>query len=159
MIRTGIGFDAHRFKKGVDLILGGIIIPSEFGLEGHSDADVLTHAVMDALLGAVAAGDIGRHFPDSDSEWKDACSVEMLNHVAGIVNDRGYKINNFDVTVVAEQPKLAPYIERMRQKLEKYSDVPLDCISVKATTVEKMGAIGRKEGIAAMAIATVEKLD
>ena len=157
-MKTGIGFDAHKFKAGRKLILGGVEIEADEGLDGHSDADVLTHAVMDALLGAVAEGDIGKHFPDTDARWKDAKSVELLRDVVTIVKSKGYSINNFDVTVMAERPKLAPHIEEMRALLAEYSDLDIDCVSVKATTVEKMGAIGREEGIAAMAIALVSSV-
>ena len=155
MIRAGIGFDAHRFKAGRKLVLGGLEIESDLGLDGHSDADVLTHAVMDALLGAVAAGDIGKYFPDTDAKWKDARSVELLSAVVDIVRKKGFEINNFDVTVMAERPKLAPYIDSMRAVLAEYAGIDIECVSVKATTVEKMGAIGREEGIAAQAIAMV----
>ena len=155
MIRAGIGFDAHRLKAGRKLVLGGLEIESDLGLDGHSDADVLTHAVMDALLGAVAEGDIGKHFPDTDAKWKGVRSVELLSAVVNIVRKKGFEINNFDVTVMAERPKLAPYIEEMRNILAEYAGIPVDCVSVKATTVEKMGAIGREEGMAAQAIAIV----
>jgi 2-C-methyl-D-erythritol 2,4-cyclodiphosphate synthase len=155
MIKTGIGFDAHKFKAGRKLILGGVEIEADAGLDGHWDAVVLTHAVMDALLGAVAEGDIGKHFPDTDSKWKDAKSVELLRAVVAILKSKGYAIINFDVTVMAERPKLAPHIERMRAVLAEYAEIDVDCVSVKATTVEKMGAIGREEGIAALAIALV----
>lgn len=154
-MKTGIGFDAHKFETGRKLILGGVEIAADAGLDGHSDADVLTHAVMDALLGAVAEGDIGKHFPDTDAKWKGAKSVELLRAVVAIVKSKGYSINNFDVTVMAERPRLAPHIEKMRAVLAEYSGLDIDCVSVKATTVEKMGAIGREEGIAAMAIALV----
>ncbi len=153
MIRAGIGFDAHRFIKGRKLVLGGLEIESDLGLDGHSDADVVTHAVMDALLGAAAEGDIGKHFPDTDSKWKNAKSVELLSAVVDIVRKKGFEVNNFDVTVMAERPKLAPYIEEMRNVLAQYTGIDVGCISVKATTVEKMGAIGREEGMAAQAIA------
>ncbi len=153
MIRAGIGFDAHRFKAGRKLVLGGLEIESDLGLDGHSDADVITHAVMDALLGAAAEGDIGKHFPDTDSKWKNAKSVELLSAVVDIVLKKGFEVNNFDVTVMAERPKLAPYIEEMRNVLAKYAGIDVGCVSVKATTVEKMGAIGREEGMAAQAIA------
>jgi 2-C-methyl-D-erythritol 2,4-cyclodiphosphate synthase len=159
MIRAGIGFDAHRFKAGRKLILGGVDIDFGFGLDGHSDADVLTHAVMDALLGAVAEGDIGKHFPDTDAKWKGARSVELLSAVADIVRKKGFEINNFDVTVIAERPKLAPHIDAMRAVLAEYAGIDIGCVSVKATTVEKMGAIGREEGIAAQAIAVLRRVD
>lgn len=155
MIRTGLGYDAHRLVEGRRLILGGVEIPHSVGLLGHSDADVLTHALMDALLGAAADGDIGQHFPDSDPKWKDADSVELLRAVAARLAVNGFSIVNTDVTVVAEAPKLAPHIPAMRERLSAAMGVPVSAVSVKATTVEGMGAIGRREGISAMAIATI----
>ena len=155
MIRTGLGYDAHRLVEGRRLILGGVEIPHSVGLLGHSDADVLTHALMDALLGAAADGDIGQHFPDSDPKWKDADSVELLRAVAARLASNGISIVNTDVTVVAEAPKLAPHIPAMRERLSAAMGVPVSAVSVKATTVEGMGAIGRREGISAMAIATI----
>ena len=154
-IRTGIGIDAHRFADGRRLVLGGVAFPGERGLAGHSDADVLTHAVADALLGAVADGDIGSHFPDSDPRWKDADSIALLRVVAGRLRERGWRVGNLDVTVMAEAPRLAPRAAAMRARLAAAMGVAEDAVSVKATTVEGMGAIGRREGIAAMAIATV----
>ncbi len=155
MIRTGLGYDAHRLVEGRRLILGGVEIPHSVGLLGHSDADVLTHALMDALLGAAADGDIGQHFPDRDPKWKDADSVELLRAVVARLASNGFSIVNTDVTVVAEAPKLAPHIPAMRERLASAMGVPVSCVSVKATTVEGMGAIGRREGISAMAIATI----
>lgn len=155
-IRTGIGFDVHRFKKGRALVLGGVKIACDRGLDGHSDADVLTHALMDALLGAVAADDIGVHFPDTDKRWKNADSVDLLRHVVRIIRAKGACIVNVDATVLAEVPRLAPHRMEMRRRLAKAMDIDLDGVSVKATTMERLGAIGRKEGIAAMAVATVE---
>ncbi|MBI3986185.1 MAG: 2-C-methyl-D-erythritol 2,4-cyclodiphosphate synthase [Lentisphaerae bacterium] len=156
MIRTGIGFDVHRFKKGRALVLGGVKIACDRGLDGHSDADVLTHAVMDALLGAVAADDIGVHFSDTDKRWKNADSLRLLRRVVDVVRAKGATLVNVDVTVLAEIPRLAPHRVEMRRRLAKAMEVGVDAVSVKATTMERLGAIGRKEGIAAMAVATVE---
>ena len=156
MIRTGLGYDAHRLVEGRRLVIGGVEIPHPKGLLGHSDADVLAHAVMDALLGAVADGDIGRHFPDSDPKWKDADSLALLRAVASRLASLGYAIVNTDATVVAEAPKLAPHVPAMRQRLAEAMGIDPSAVSVKATTVEGMGAIGRREGISAMAVATVE---
>ena len=154
--RTGMGFDAHRFAPDRRLVLGGVTIESPLGLLGHSDADVLCHAVMDALLGAIADGDIGVHFPDTDSRWKDADSLKLLAHVVERVRQKPARIVNVDVSALAEQPKLAPHRQAMRANLAAVMGVPLDAVSIKATTMEGMGAIGRKEGIAVMAVATVE---
>lgn len=156
MVRTGIGIDAHRLVPDRKLILGGVEIPYEFGLLGHSDADVLAHAISDALLGAVALGDIGKHFPDNDEKWKGADSLMLLSKVCELVRSKEYDIVNIDATVMAERPKLAPYISEMRERLAKAIGVDVDMVSVKATTVEGMGAIGRKEGISSIAVATVE---
>jgi len=152
---AGIGFDVHRFASGRKLFLGGCEIPYEKGLKGHSDADVLCHAIMDALLGAAATGDIGLHFPDSDEKWKNASSVELLKRVVSIIMKKGFKPVNVDSTVLAEAPKLKNYIPAMRQKLAEAVGVSIERISVKATTMEGMGAVGRKEGIAAMAVVTI----
>lgn len=157
MIRTGIGFDIHRFATGRRLVLGGIEIPSPEGLEGHSDADVLCHALADALLGSIADGDIGQHFPNTDSKWKDADSVELLRQVVLRVKAKGFRVVNVDAVITAERPKVMPYASRMRERLAPVLGVTLNDVSVKATTMEGMGAIGRAEGIAVMAIATVEK--
>jgi len=157
-IRSGIGFDAHRFAKDRRLILGGVFIESAQGLLGHSDADVLCHAAMDALLGAVAEGDIGKHFPDTDARWKDARSLDLLRTVAGLLKGKGWRVVNVDATVLAEVPRLAPHIDAMRSNMAEAMGIAAESVSVKATTVEKMGALGRKEGVAVMAIATVERL-
>lgn len=156
MIRNGIGFDAHRFEKGRRLVLGGVDIPFDRGLDGHSDADVLVHAIMDAMLGAVAEGDIGKHFPSNDPAWKDADSLKLLEHVAGILRVRRVRVLNLDSTVIAEAPMLAPHMEAMRQRIAEATGLATKYVSVKATTPEKMGALGREEGIAALAIATVQ---
>lgn len=155
MVRTGIGFDAHRLVEGRRLVLGGVTIDFPLGLLGHSDADVLCHAVSDALLGAIADGDIGVHFPDTDARWKDANSLDLLAHVVSRLKARQAHIVNVDATILAEQPKLAPHREAMRANLAKTMQVPVEAVSIKATTVEGMGALGRKEGIAVMAVATV----
>ena len=157
MIRTGIGYDAHRLVEGRRLVLGGVAIPHERGLLGHSDADVAVHALMDALLGAIAAGDIGQHFPDTDPAWKGADSIRLLEAVAAILRERGWRIENTDLTILCEKPKLAPHIPEMRRRMAEAMGVATDAVSVKATTVEGMGAIGRREGIAAQAVATVER--
>ena len=153
--RAGIGFDAHRFVGGRPLILGGVRIEHAFGLDGHSDADVLCHAVADALLGAVADGDIGTHFPDSDDLWKDACSIDLLRLTAERVRKHGGVIANVDATIIAERPKMQPYIGAMREQMAEALGLGVDTVSVKATTVERMGALGRSEGIAVMAVASV----
>jgi 2-C-methyl-D-erythritol 2,4-cyclodiphosphate synthase len=159
MVRAGIGYDMHRLVAGRALILGGVRLEHPLGLEGHSDADVLSHAVADALLGAVAAGDIGQHFPDTSDAWKDACSLNLLSRVAGIVAERGGTIVNVDATLLAERPKIAPHVTAMRRNIADALSLPLDRVSVKATTVERLGAIGREEGMAAMAVAMVETVD
>lgn len=157
MIRTGIGFDAHRFSENRDLILGGVKLEHDTGLLGHSDADVVCHAIADALLGAIAAGDIGAYFPDTDPAWKDACSLDILAETASILDVRNARILNVDCTVIAELPKISPHVALMREKLADAMGVAVENVSVKASTVEKMGALGREEGIAVLAIATVEQ--
>lgn len=159
MIRTGIGFDIHRFAPGRRLVLGGVEFSSPVGLDGHSDADVLCHALADALLGSIADGDIGQHFPNTDPRWKDADSVELLREVVKRVHARGFGIVNVDATVMAQQPKIAPQVARMKARLAPVLQIGEDSVSVKATTMESLGAIGRSEGIAVMAVATVEKVD
>lgn len=153
--RTGIGFDTHRLVEGRKLILGGIEIPHPVGLLGHSDADVLTHALMDALLGAIADGDIGQHFPDTDPRWEGADSIELLRAVVARLRSKGWQVVNVDITVLAERPKLKPYIPAMRERLAEPLGIEVESVSVKATTVEGLGAIGRREGISAMAVAMV----
>ena len=157
IVRTGIGVDTHRFARGRRLILGGVEVDHKVGLEGHSDADVLCHAVMDALLGAVADGDIGMHFPNTDPEWKDARSLDLLKAVADRLRRHGARVVNVDSTVIAERPKIAPHADAMRRNMARMLGINVDRVSVKATTAEKMGALGRAEGIAAMAVATVEQ--
>lgn len=154
-MRTGIGFDTHRLVEGRKLVLGGVEIAHTLGLLGHSDADVLTHAIMDALLGAIADGDIGQHFPDTDPTWEDADSLKLLGAVTARLRAQGWEVVNVDATVLAERPKLMPHIPAMRQRLAQAMGVEVGAVSVKATTVEGLGAIGRQEGISAMAVATV----
>jgi len=156
MIRTGIGFDIHRFATGRKLILGGVEIPSSEGLDGHSDADVLCHAVADALLGSIADGDIGQHFPNTDPRWKDADSVELLRQVVLRVKARGFHVVNVDAAIQAEKPKIMPHAMTMRIRLAPVLELAVGAVSIKATTMEGLGAIGRGEGIAVMAVATVE---
>jgi 2-C-methyl-D-erythritol 2,4-cyclodiphosphate synthase len=154
--RAGIGFDTHRLEAGRRLILGGVEIEgAQVGLAGHSDADVLTHAVIDALLGAAGLGDIGQHFPDTDERWSDADSIELLRAVRDKLGDAGYTPVNIDATLACEEPKLAPFRDEMRTRLAEASELEPSAVSVKFTTGERMGFVGRGEGIAALAIATV----
>jgi 2-C-methyl-D-erythritol 2,4-cyclodiphosphate synthase len=157
MIRCGIGYDVHRLAKGRRLILGGVEIGHSRGLEGHSDADVLSHAIADALLGAIAAGDIGQHFPNTDESIRGISSIEILRHVTALLAKNKAKAKNIDVIVIAEEPKIAPHIPAMRKTIADAISLGEFSISIKATTNERLGAIGRGEGIAAMAIATVEQ--
>jgi 2-C-methyl-D-erythritol 2,4-cyclodiphosphate synthase len=154
--RSGIGFDVHPFVQGRPLVLGGITVLSDRGLKGHSDADVLTHAIMDALLGAAALGDIGDHFPDSDRKWKDARSVDMLTSVREKLAQRGYAIRSIDASVMCEAPRLGPYRDRMRAELASAVRLDRNQVSVKFGTNEGLGFVGRGEGIASMATATIE---
>ncbi len=154
-MRIGFGYDVHAFSEDRKLILGGVDVPHTVGLLGHSDADVLVHAIMDALLGAAALGDIGKHFPDTDPKYKGADSLVLLKCVGRILADKGYKIGNIDSTIVAQAPKLALYIDQMRQNIAKSLSVDVDLISVKATTTEKLGFEGRKEGISSSAVALI----
>jgi 2-C-methyl-D-erythritol 2,4-cyclodiphosphate synthase len=156
-IRVGYGYDVHQFAESRDLILGGISIPHHVGLLGHSDADVLLHAITDALLGALALGDIGTHFPDTDPAWKGADSAELLRASYSLVLERGYQVSNIDATVVAEAPKLKPYIPEMSSRIADILRISTDRVSLKATTSEKMGFVGRSEGMAAMATVLVIK--
>ncbi len=156
-MRIGHGYDTHKLVPDRKLILGGVDIPYEKGLLGHSDADVLAHAIMDALLGAIAAGDIGRHFPDSDPAYQGADSLKLASHVASLVRERGYVISNIDSTIIAQRPKLAPHIEAMRNNLAAALGITADRINVKATTDEGMGFTGRGEGISAHAVALLQK--
>jgi len=156
VLRIGQGYDIHPLVAGRRLILGGVDIPSDVGLEGHSDADVLVHAIMDALLGALALGDIGQHFPNTDDRYKDTDSIQLLDKVAQLVGQHGARVVNVDSTVVAERPRIAPHIPVMRERLGEALGLPPSAISVKATTAEKLGALGRGEGIAAYAVALLE---
>ncbi|MBA6062984.1 2-C-methyl-D-erythritol 2,4-cyclodiphosphate synthase [Pseudomonas juntendi] len=152
-MRIGHGYDVHRFCDGDFITLGGVRIPHTFGLLAHSDGDVLLHALSDALLGAAALGDIGKHFPDTDPQFKGADSRVLLRHVVGIVNAKGWKVGNVDATIVAQAPKMAPHIDTMRQLIAKDLQVELDQVNVKATTTEKLGFCGREEGIAVHSVA------
>lgn len=157
MIRIGTGFDVHAFAPDRRLWLCGVDIPHSLGLAGHSDADVAIHALCDALLGAAALGDIGRHFPDNDPQYKGIDSRLLLHHVVKLLSAKGYTINNVDLTIIAQQPKLAPYIQQMRDNLADDLGIDIDCVSVKATTTEHLGFTGRSEGIAAQASALIQK--
>jgi len=154
--RSGIGYDVHRFAEGRELILGGVTVLNDKGLQGHSDADVLTHAIMDALLGAAALGDIGDHFPDTDAKWKDARSVELLTAVRDKIAQRGYAIRSVDAAVQCEAPRLGPYRDRMRTELAVAMRLDRTQVNVKFGTNEGMGFVGRGEGIACQAVATIE---
>ena len=157
-MRIGHGYDVHRLVEGRRCIIGGVDIPFELGLDGHSDADVLTHAVMDALLGALALGDIGKHFPDTDERFKGADSMKLTEHVAGLLAERGWQINNVDVTIIAQRPKLASFIPAMRANVARVLGVEEEAVNVKATTTEKLGFTGRGEGIASEAVASIIRL-
>jgi 2-C-methyl-D-erythritol 2,4-cyclodiphosphate synthase len=157
MIATGIGYDAHRLAAGRPLILGGVEIPHEQGLDGHSDADVLTHAIIDALLGAAGAGDIGLHFPDTDERYRGADSLELLRTVVELLARDAYAIRHVDATVVMERPRLAPHRDAIRERLASELGIGLGQVNVKATTGEGMGFVGRGEGVAALAVATLER--
>lgn len=157
MIRVGQGYDVHRFNDGTAIILGGVSIPYEQGLEAHSDGDVVLHALCDAILGAAALGDIGKHFPDTDPAFKGADSRVLLRHVYAIVQALGYQLVNADMTIIAQAPKMAPHIAAMCANIAQDLNVAVDCINVKATTTEKLGFEGRKEGIAVQAIVLLEK--
>jgi 2-C-methyl-D-erythritol 2,4-cyclodiphosphate synthase len=156
VIATGIGWDVHRLVPGRALVLGGVTVPSELGLDGHSDADVLTHAVIDALLGAIGAGDIGEHFPDTDERWRDADSLDLLRHVDALLAERGAAVVNVDATVMLERPKLLDHKPAMRANLAGALELDSGRVNVKATRGEGMGFVGRVEGAAALAIVTIE---
>jgi 2-C-methyl-D-erythritol 2,4-cyclodiphosphate synthase len=158
-MRIGNGYDSHRFAAGRKLILGGVEIPSERGLDGHSDADAVAHAVTDALLGATGLGDIGRHFPPSDPQWKDADSMQLLAQVVRLLEGSNFQPVNVDVTVVAEAPKIGPHADAMRERLAAVLGIAPDCVSVKGKTNEGMGWIGRGEGIAVYAVALVDRME
>ena len=157
MTRFGMGYDVHRLVEGRKLILGGVEIPWEKGLLGHSDADVLLHAIADALLGAAALGDIGRHFPDTDDKFAGADSMKLLAEVVRLIGGKGYRVGNVDATIVAQAPKLAPHIEKMAENIARVLGVERDCVNVKATTEERLGFTGSGEGMSAYAVAGLEK--
>lgn len=156
-VRIGSGYDVHKFEEGRKLILGGVEVPYEMGLLGHSDADVLVHAIMDALLGAAALGDIGRHFPDTDPQYKGISSIKLLEHVGMLLENEGYSVGNIDATIIAQAPKLLPYIENMKKTVAETLKISHNKVNVKATTTEKLGFTGRKEGIAAEAVCILNK--
>ena len=158
-LRVGHGYDVHRLVEGRALILGGVTVPFDRGLLGHSDADVLTHAVMDALLGAAALGDIGKLFPDSDAAYAGADSIALLRRVTALLREHGWQVGNVDATVVAQTPRMAPYIPEMRRRLAEAMGLDVDCVSVKATTEERLGFTGSGEGMAAHAVALIERLN
>ncbi|MCZ8430321.1 2-C-methyl-D-erythritol 2,4-cyclodiphosphate synthase [Clostridioides difficile] len=151
-MRIGLGYDVHKLTEDRKLIIGGVEIPHDKGLLGHSDADVLIHAIMDSILGALALGDIGKHFPDTDEEYKGADSMKLLEHVYNLITSKGYKIGNIDSTIIAQSPKMAPYIESMRSNISKALNTDIDNINIKATTEEGLGFTGAKQGIASQSI-------
>ncbi|MGL5479338.1 MAG: 2-C-methyl-D-erythritol 2,4-cyclodiphosphate synthase [Clostridium sp.] len=157
-MRIGQGYDVHKLVKERDLILGGVKIPYELGLLGHSDADVLVHAIMDSLLGASALGDIGKHFPDTDPKYKGISSIKLLEHVGKLLKENNYSINNIDATIIAERPKMAPHIQSMRENISKALDIDLDKINVKATTEEGLGFTGEGLGISSQSITLLTKI-
>ncbi|KDR94331.1 2-C-methyl-D-erythritol 2,4-cyclodiphosphate synthase [Peptoclostridium litorale DSM 5388] len=156
-MRVGIGYDVHRLEEGRKLILGGVEIPFEKGLLGHSDADVLVHAIMDALLGAAALGDIGMHFPDTDEKYKGADSIVLLKDVSNLLGAKGYVVVNIDSVIVAQRPKLAPYMQDMKKTICSALDIDEDRLNIKATTTERLGLEGREEGMSAKAISCIDK--
>ena len=156
-MRIGYGYDVHRLVEGRKLIIGGVDIPYEKGLLGHSDADVLLHAVMDSLLGAAALGDIGKHFPDSDVKYKGISSIKLLKEVLALINNNNYCIINLDATIIAQKPKMRPYIDQMRCNIAKALEIDIENVNVKATTEEGLGFTGREEGIAANCVCLIEK--
>jgi 2-C-methyl-D-erythritol 2,4-cyclodiphosphate synthase len=158
MFRIGQGFDVHQLTENRPLIIGGITIPYELGLLGHSDADVLLHTVADACLGAIGEGDIGRHFPDTDPNFKDADSAKLMEHVWEMVKDKGYRLVNIDCTIIAQKPKMAPYIPQMRERIAELLEATVDQVNVKATTTEKLGFTGRGEGIASQVVVLLQKV-
>lgn len=155
--RTGFGFDVHAFVEERKLILGGVEIPFDKGLEGHSDADVLLHAICDAMLGALALGDIGMHFPNTEMKWKNADSAFLLKHVNELINSKGYELGNLDCVLAMEKPKILPYVEQIRNRISELLDTDTDQISIKATTTEKLGFVGRTEGVVAFATILLTK--
>ena len=157
--RTGFGFDVHAFAEGRKLIIGGVEIPFDKGLEGHSDADVLLHAICDAMLGALALGDIGIHFPNTDERWKDADSAVLLKHVNELINSKGYELGNLDCVLAMEKPKISPYVDQIRKRISEILNAGIDQISIKATTTEKLGFVGRTEGVVSFATVLLMKKD
>ena len=156
-MRIGLGYDVHKLVENRPLIIGGVNIPHEKGLFGHSDADVLVHAIMDGMLGALALGDIGKHFPDTDEKYKGADSMKLLRCVNDLINEKGYEVNNIDSIIIAQSPKMAPHIEQMRTNIAQVLDTDIDNISVKATTEEGLGFTGTKQGISAQSICLLKK--
>jgi 2-C-methyl-D-erythritol 2,4-cyclodiphosphate synthase len=159
MYKIGFGFDAHRFSKDTKLVIGGVEIPFEYGLKGHSDADVLSHAICDALLGALGEGDIGSHFPDSDPKYKGMSSLVFLEETMTLLNERGFEIENLDSVIVCEKPKIAPHIKQMKETLSQVLGISVKSLGIKATTTDQMGFTGRGEGIAAHAVALIKSKD
>lgn len=157
-MRIGIGYDSHRLVKGRKLIIGGVTVPFEKGLHGHSDADVLCHAIIDSIIGALGLGDIGQHFPDTDPRWKDASSIDLLKHIVNLVRINGYEVSWIDSTVIAEKPKLSPYIENMKKAISESGITP-GLINIKAKTNEGMGFIGHGEGFAAYAVCMLKRIE
>ncbi|HET8707126.1 MAG TPA: 2-C-methyl-D-erythritol 2,4-cyclodiphosphate synthase [Pseudomonadales bacterium] len=158
-MRIGHGFDIHRFKYGDHVTLGGVKIPCSVGIVAHSDGDVMLHALCDALLGAAALGDIGQHFPDTDPSYENADSRDLLRHVFALIQTKGYRVSNVDVTIIAEIPKVLPHVKAMRENIAEDLEISIDDVNVKATTNEKLGHLGRKEGIAAHAVALIERVN
>ena len=157
-MRVGMGYDVHKLVEGRDLIIGGVKIPHTLGLLGHSDADVLLHAIMDALLGAAGLGDIGKHFPDTDPQYKGISSMKLLSHVAELIREKGYVVENIDATIIAQKPKMRPHIEQMEKNIAEALHIEKDQVNVKATTEEGLGFTGSGEGISSQAICAIEKL-
>ncbi len=157
-MKIGFGYDVHQLANNRKMIIGGVEIPFEKGLLGHSDADVLVHAIMDSILGALALGDIGKHFPDTDMEYKDISSIELLSRVYDLMKEKGYKIGNIDGTIVAQEPKIAPYIESMKKIIANTLKMSLDDLNIKATTTEWLGFVGREEGISSYSVCLLKKL-
>ena len=156
-MRIGTGYDVHRLGEGLPLWLGGVLVPHTHGLIGHSDADVLLHAVCDALLGAAALGDIGKHFPDTDPQYKGISSLKLLTHVGALLREKGFAVGNIDATIVAQRPKMAPHIGQMRQNIADTLGIGVDRVSVKATTTERLGFEGREEGMSAQCVVLLEE--
>ena len=157
-MRVGMGYDVHKLVEGRDLILGGVKIPHTLGLLGHSDADVLLHAIMDALLGAAALGDIGKHFPDTDPKYKGISSIKLLEHVADLISEKGYVVENIDATIIAQKPKMAPHIPKMRENIAKALGIEISQLNIKATTEEGLGFTGQGEGISSQAICSLYRI-